>query len=94
MTVNLASWLVGGVGVYLAVGLAFAVPFVIAGIGRIDPVAKQGTWAFRLIVVPGVVALWPLLALRWLRGDRSPPSERNAHRTAAAESRPSRPEGQ
>jgi hypothetical protein len=70
------------VGVYVAAGLLFAVPFVLRGVNRIDPVAREGTWGFRLIIVPGVVALWPLLALRWLRG-RQPPAERNAHRIAS-----------
>ena len=70
------------VGIYVAAGVLFAVPFVLRGVNRIDPVAREGTWGFRLIVVPGVVALWPLLALRWLRGAQ-PPEERNAHRSAA-----------
>jgi hypothetical protein len=70
------------VGIYVAAGVLFAVPFVLRGVNRIDPVARDGTWGFRLIVAPGVVALWPLLALRWLRGTQ-PPEERNAHRAAA-----------
>jgi Na+-driven multidrug efflux pump len=70
------------IGIYLAVGVLFAAPFVLRGVNRIDPVAREGTWGFRLIIVPGVVALWPLLALRWLRG-AGPPEERNAHRLAA-----------
>lgn len=70
------------VGLYLAAGLLFAVPFVLRGVNRIDPAAPGSSWGFRLIIVPGVVALWPLLARRWLRG-LSPPEERNAHRRAA-----------
>lgn len=67
------------VGSYVLAGLLFAVPFVIRGVDRIDPVARGSTWGFRLIVLPGVVALWPLLAVRWMRGTQ-PPAERNAHR--------------
>jgi hypothetical protein len=70
------------VGAYVATGVLFAVPFVLRGVNRIDPVAREGTWGFRLIIAPGVVALWPWLALRWLRG-AGPPEERNAHRSAA-----------
>jgi len=55
-------------GLYLLVGLLFAVPFVLRGVNRIDPVARKGTWGFRLIILPGVVALWPLLLNRWRRG--------------------------
>ena len=37
-----------------------------------------------LLIIPGTMALWPLLLRRWLRGVRSPPEECNAHRRAAA----------
>lgn len=69
-------------GAYLLAGIAFTPPFVIRGAGRIDPAARGATWGFRLILVPGVIALWPLLARRWLAG-AAPPRERNAHRDAA-----------
>ncbi len=83
MTETVATLVVRILGLYLAVGLVFAVPFVIAGAGRIDPAAREGTWGFRLLILPGSIALWPVLALRWLRGDGTPPEERNAHRDAA-----------
>ena len=51
-------------GLYLLAGLLFAVPFVLRGVNRIDPVAHEGSWGFRLIILPGVVALWPLLLRR------------------------------
>jgi hypothetical protein len=70
---------------WLGIGLAFAVAFVLFGAQRVDPTAAHGTWGFRLLIVPGVAALWPILLLRWARGDRSPPEERNAHRRAARE---------
>lgn len=77
-----AELLVAGVGIYAALGLLFAVPFVARGIDRVDPAAAGASWGFRLIVLPGVVALWPLLAHRWIAGGRAP-AERNAHRRAA-----------
>ena len=83
MPEELANWIVGSMAVYATVGLLFAVAFVSLGAGRVDPVARRGTWGFRLIIFPGVAALWPLLAWRWLRGTTEPPEERNAHRRAA-----------
>jgi hypothetical protein len=77
-----ANWIVGLLALYVIAGLIFAVPFVLRGVNRIDPVARESTWGFRIIILPGVVALWPLLATRWL-GGRRPPAERNAHRDAA-----------
>ena len=52
---------------YAAVGLVFAIAFVARGIEKLDPVAKETGFGFRLIVLPGVAALWPLLAKRWRR---------------------------
>ena len=82
MSETIAAWLVAAVGVYAALGLLFAVAFVLRGAARIDPQAAGGSWGFRLAILPGVVALWPILARRWARG-APPAEERNAHRDRA-----------
>jgi hypothetical protein len=79
-----AVWLVRLLGVYAGIGLVVAVPFVLRGVERVDAAARGATAGFRLIVLPAAVALWPLVARRWWRGTGSPPTERNAHRSAAA----------
>jgi hypothetical protein len=53
---------------YGLAGAIFAVAFVTVGIHRVDPVAEHAPLGFRLIVLPGAAALWPLLLVRWLRG--------------------------
>ena len=68
-------------GAYLLIGFAFAVPFVLIGTQRIDPAAERGSWGFRLLILPGSVALWPLLLKRWVT--RRPPVEYSLHRRAA-----------
>jgi hypothetical protein len=70
-------------GVYLVCGLVFAIPFALVGVKRIDPHAAHGSWAFRLLIIPGTMALWPLLLRRWATGSEEPPEECNAHRRAA-----------
>ena len=82
MSETIAGWLLALVGAYVALGLVFAVGFVLRGASRIDPQAVGGSWGFRLAILPGVVALWPLMAWRWARGG-PPPEERNAHRDRA-----------
>ena len=82
MSVEIASWIVWALMAYAAVGLIFAVAFVLRGANAIDPVARDGTWGFRLLILPGSAALWPLLLSRWLRGAQAP-EERSAHRLAA-----------
>jgi len=72
-------------GIYLACGFLFAIPFVLLGVKRIDPHAAHGSWGFRLLIIPGTMAFWPLLLSRWLKGVHEPPEECNAHRKAAQE---------
>jgi len=81
----LALWLVRLVGLYLLVGFCFGLFFVIHGINRIDPSARSSGWGFRLIILPGVIALWPLLTSRMLRNQSSPPVECTAHRRASGD---------
>ena len=54
-------------GAYVAAGALFAIAFAAWGAGQIDAAARGGTAGFRLIVLPGAAALWPLLALKWTR---------------------------
>ena len=70
-------------GAYLACGLVFAVPFAFIGVNRIDPHAAQGSRGFRLLIIPGAMAFWPLLLRRWMSGMKVPPEECTAHRRAA-----------
>ena len=70
---------------YLGMGFLFASPFVLLGVKRMDPHAAHGSWGFRLLIIPGTMFLWPLLAKRWFSGAGEPPEERNAHRKAAKE---------
>jgi hypothetical protein len=61
------EWMVIFLGVYGATGLLFGIVFVIAGVHRVDIAAKDSGVGFRLIILPGVAALWPLLLRRWIR---------------------------
>ena len=69
MSVQVAEIIVAILITYGILGVLFAIPFLVFGIGRLDLRAKGAGLAFRLIVFPGVVALWPLLLRRsWRRG--------------------------
>ena len=80
---ELAQLLVNSLIIYGALGLVFALCFVTLGVGRIDPSAKGAGVGFRLMILPGAAALWPLLLWRWLREEQTPPVENNAQRRAA-----------
>lgn len=56
-----------GAMVYLVCGLALGVPFVLRGADRVDDAAKGTSIGFRLLILPGTVALWPLMAMKWFK---------------------------
>ena len=49
---------------YAAAGLIVAVMFLLRGIERVDPAAR-GAYAVRPLLLPGLILLWPIVALRW-----------------------------
>ena len=67
---------------YAAVGALFAVPFAWRGAGALDPAARMGSWGFRLLILPGAAALWPVLLVLWARA--SGPRKTDAGRRRAA----------
>lgn len=60
---NVIAWTIA---TYLALGSVFAAWFVVLGVGRIDAAAKSAHVAFRLLILPGSVLLWPALLRRCL----------------------------
>ena len=77
---QIANALVVALEAYALVGGVFALAFVAAGVSRIDPAARGAGIAFRVMILPGSAAFWPMLLLRWARGVHEPPLERNPHR--------------
>ena len=69
-------------GIYLGLGFVFSVIFVLAGVKTIDPGAVEGTWGFKILIIPGCAIFWPYLLKRWMRKS-APPEESSAHRRAA-----------
>ena len=69
-------------GIYLLIGLLFGVIFAFAGARSIDPSAAEGTWGFKLFIIPGCAIFWPYLLKRWMKKS-TPPEEFSAHRKAA-----------
>ena len=59
-----AEVLVTLVQIWGGIGAAVALAFLTVGIGQIDEDAR-GALAFRPLVVPGILVLWPLVLWRW-----------------------------
>ena len=49
---------------YGAIGAVVALAFLLIGVDRIDESA-HGVYAFRPLLIPGIVLLWPLVLMRW-----------------------------
>lgn len=83
MSIELTTWIVHALLAYGALGIVFAPLFAFRGAAALDPVARDGTVGFKLMILPGAALLWPLLLVRWVRG-AGVPAERSAHRDRAA----------
>ena len=59
-----ARALLGLLALHGLAGLVFAARFLPRRIERVDPSARGSGWGFRLLILPGVIALWPIL---WAR---------------------------
>ena len=70
MFVTIVEGALAAVAIYLAIGALVALPFLTIGIGRVDQSARGAPWTFRILVLPGVVAMWPLVIQRWLSARR------------------------
>lgn len=79
MTEATAELVVLCAGGYLCAGVFCAALLLVTGFKRIDPSAGNAPLGFKLIVLPGLVVLWPFMAWRWLRNDGHPPEERSPH---------------
>lgn len=64
-----ADMIIDGVLWYGGFGIVVALAFLLVGVDRIDPAAK-GSYLFRVLALPGVVGLWPLVLKRWIALER------------------------
>lgn len=65
--VDLLLMLIAG---YAVVGLVAGLALAFVGINRIDPVAADSPWHFRLFVLPGLAGLWPVMLVKWARAGK------------------------
>ncbi|MEQ8765267.1 MAG: hypothetical protein RL885_15135 [Planctomycetota bacterium] len=58
----LLGWAIAG---YAALGLLFAIPFLIAGVDRLP--RQTVSIPARLLLLPGSIVVWPVLIGAWRR---------------------------
>ncbi|MFT6827114.1 MAG: hypothetical protein ACI9Z3_000405 [Roseivirga sp.] len=59
------------IALYIVSGLLFALPFLIKGIHRLDEGVKKSSVFMMILILPGTVALWPLLLSKWRKTKKS-----------------------
>jgi len=69
----LATSIISCAWVYAGLGAVVAGIFLTTGIGRIDAAAR-GSLAFRPLLIPGLVLLWPIVIKRWIDLERHLPT--------------------
>jgi hypothetical protein len=74
MSESLANIIVTGFGVYLLIGLLVGLAYMFGGAGKIDPAAKGKGLPLRvrLLILPGIIGLWPMM-LKKLLTQTEPP---------------------
>ena len=60
----LADFVIGFVQIWCAIGAVVCVLFLFIGIDRVDPAAHDA-YAFRPLLIPGIIVIWPLVLWRW-----------------------------
>lgn len=61
---TLSEGIMALVQIWGMIGALVCVAFLLVGIDRIDPAAHDA-YAFRPLLIPGIIAIWPLVLWRW-----------------------------
>lgn len=74
MSEGAAEILVLGLGIYALIGVLVGLIYLFGGAGRIDPAAKGKGLPLRvrLMILPGIAGLWPVMLTKLL-SQREPP---------------------
>jgi hypothetical protein len=67
--IAIAFWF--AVGAYALLGILVALCMMLGGLKRIDTNAARAPLQAKLLITPGMIALWPLVLRRWL-GAKAP----------------------
>jgi hypothetical protein len=61
-----------GFALYALLGIVTAVLFVIFGVSQVLPHSATVTMGARILILPGAVAFWPYVLIRWLKSRGTP----------------------
>lgn len=59
------AFLLNALALYVGIGAAVALAFAAFGVTRVQPAAVS--LGARILILPGAVALWPFVLVRWIK---------------------------
>ena len=66
MTVQAAQFVWLALFAYAALGALVAAGLLLGGLRRVDATAAKAPWHVKLLLLPGLIALWPIMLRRFL----------------------------
>ena len=58
-------------GIYATIGVFFAIYFVAAGATKIDPLLKNSKKRVRILLLPGIIAVWPFFVDKFFKSKKA-----------------------
>lgn len=71
MDVASAQMIWAAIGAYFTAGALTALLLQLGGLKRIDPLAWSAPLQVKLLITPGLIALWPVMLAKLVRGRRA-----------------------
>ena len=65
------SFILTFVAIYLLIGLIFSVFFLIKGLTQLDAATEGSGLFFKMLIFPGLLVFWPIIALKWKKAIQS-----------------------
>lgn len=66
--IEIVGLVLNAAALYAAAGAIFSLAFLTLGLAHIDTGAKGAGFTFRLVILSGLIALWPIMLTRWIVG--------------------------
>jgi hypothetical protein len=73
-TLDIAAVVLAIAAGYMALGMLVGLGLSVRGLDRIDPAAHGMSWHTRIVLFPGLAALWPIMLSQAIRQRKQAPS--------------------
>ena len=65
------SYIFAAIGIYLLLGFLYYLAFIFKWAAQLDENTKGSGIGFRLLILPGTLALWPVLYWKWKKRNKA-----------------------